>query len=162
MCAVLQPLPHGPAIKFDKPILLVGRHPDCDIVLLQSRKISRKHCILALVHNHIIVRDLESMNGIRINEKLISREAVMNIGDSIQIGDIAFRLTVDDASNVKNSNLLEGVSTERVTTAAAIETDDSPKESPTPPNNNLSQEFPIIVDDPDEDSQEFLLPPLDD
>lgn len=164
MRAVLVPLPNGPSIKFDKPILLVGRHPDCDIVLLQSRKISRKHCILALIHDHILVRDLESMNGVRVNDTLIKREAILNIGDSIQIGDVAFRLSVDDASNTKNKNLMEGVSTERVTTASPIESDVSPKESATPPGSNmlLSQEYPVIVDDPDEDSQEFLIPPLKD
>ncbi|WP_459554658.1 FHA domain-containing protein [Lacunimicrobium album] len=158
MRAVLQPLGSGPAIKFDKPILLVGRHPDCDIVLLQSRKISRKHCILALVHDHIVVRDLESMNGVRINEKIISREGILKIGDSVQFGDIAFKLTVDDASNIKNKNLMEGISTERVTTAADVDEDAGVKDVPTP--SGSQHPGSVIVDDPDEDSQEFLIPPM--
>ncbi len=47
MPAQLMALTEGPSILLDKPILLFGRHPECDIQI-DSRKISRRHCCLAL------------------------------------------------------------------------------------------------------------------
>ena len=41
MPAVLVPVEQGKPIVLDKPIVLVGRHADCDFVILHSRKISR-------------------------------------------------------------------------------------------------------------------------
>ena len=54
----------------DKPIVLVGRHQECD-VQINSRKISRKHCCLAQVNDYVVVRDLFSTNGVRINGKRV-------------------------------------------------------------------------------------------
>jgi pSer/pThr/pTyr-binding forkhead associated (FHA) protein len=59
-------LTEGPDLLLDKPILLLGRHQECDIQL-SSRKISRRHCCIAQVNDHLIIRDLCSTNGIRIN-----------------------------------------------------------------------------------------------
>src|SRR5436190_357747 len=57
MPAQLVALNDGPSILVDKPILLVGRHPECDIQI-DSRKISRRHCCIAQVHDYLVVRDL--------------------------------------------------------------------------------------------------------
>ncbi len=159
MRALLIPVNGGPAIKFDKPILLVGRHPDCDIVLIQSRKISRKHCCLALIEDHIVVRDLESMNGVMINGQATNREGKLSIGDTLQIGDVKFKLSLEDGSAGKKVNLMEGVSTEQETAAEAFESDVRPRVVAAS-QDLMSQEFPVVVDDPDEDSEEFEMPPL--
>src|SRR5262249_58098388 len=66
MPAQLLALDDGVSILLDKPILLLGRHPECDIQI-DSRKISRRHCCIAQVNDYLIVRDLASTNGIRIN-----------------------------------------------------------------------------------------------
>src|SRR5438477_4512415 len=66
MPAQLMALTEGPNILLDKPILLLGRHPECDIQI-ESRKISRRHCCIAQVEDYLVVRDLGSTNGIRIN-----------------------------------------------------------------------------------------------
>ena len=66
MPAQLIALNEGPNILLDKPILLLGRHPECDIQI-ESRKISRRHCCIAQVEDYLVVRDLGSTNGIRIN-----------------------------------------------------------------------------------------------
>ena len=34
----------GPSVQIDKPILLFGRHEECD-VQLNSKKVSRRHCV---------------------------------------------------------------------------------------------------------------------
>src|SRR3982751_4908823 len=66
MPAQLLALTDGPSILLDKPILLLGRHGECD-VQLNSRKVSRRHCCIAQVNDYLVVRDLGSTNGVRIN-----------------------------------------------------------------------------------------------
>lgn len=90
----LVPLDGGPAIPIDKPILFFGRQPECDVVLLNSRKVSRKHCCIAQIDDHFVVRDLGSMNGVRVNEKNVTKECRIGAGDEVQIGDLSFRLEV--------------------------------------------------------------------
>jgi pSer/pThr/pTyr-binding forkhead associated (FHA) protein len=94
MAVLLVPQDGNPPIKFDRPILIIGRHPDCDIVLTSSRKVSRKHCCLALVNNRLLVRDLGSMNGVRVNGEDIQRESPVKVGDTIHIGDVGFIVQV--------------------------------------------------------------------
>jgi predicted component of type VI protein secretion system len=80
----------GCNILLDKPILLIGRHPECDIQI-DSRKVSRRHCCIAQVENVLIVRDLGSTNGIRINGVRIVEGQLKN-GDELTIGNNRFRV----------------------------------------------------------------------
>src|SRR5713226_4030800 len=84
MPAQLLSLGDGPSILLDKPILLIGRHPECDI-LIDSRKISRRHCCIAQVGDYLIVRDLGSTNGIRINGVRVL-EGKLKADDELTIG----------------------------------------------------------------------------
>src|SRR5215813_6085880 len=93
MPAQLVSLMHGPSILVDKPILLVGRHPECDIQL-DSRKISRRHCCIAQVADYLVVRDLGSTNGIRINGTRVV-EGRLNQDDELMIGALRYRVCCD-------------------------------------------------------------------
>src|SRR5947209_12141226 len=93
MPAQLVSLTEGPSILIDKPILLLGRHPECDIQI-DSRKISRRHCCIAQVGDSIIVRDLGSTNGIRINGVRVV-EGCLAGGDELTIGNSRYRLSLD-------------------------------------------------------------------
>lgn len=95
MPAQLVALNDGPSILVDKPILLLGRHPECD-VQIESRKISRRHCCLAQVNDYLVVRDLDSTNGIRINGVRVV-EGRLEPGDELTIGSFRYRVTWDDA-----------------------------------------------------------------
>ena len=77
--------------KIDKAVTFFGRHPDCDVVLTRSRKVSRKHCCIAQIHDYYVVRDLGSMNGVRINDDEVNKEARLNPGDEVWVGDVGFR-----------------------------------------------------------------------
>jgi len=96
MPAQLVALNEGPSILVDKPILLLGRHPECDIQI-DSRKISRRHCCIAQVNDYLIVRDLDSTNGIRINGVRVVEGKLMP-GDELTIGNHRYQLTWDDAA----------------------------------------------------------------
>lgn len=93
MPAQLVALNDGPSIWLDKPILLVGRHPECD-VQIDSRKISRRHCCIAQVSNYLVVRDLGSTNGVRINGTRIL-EGRLTPGDELTIGGHRYRVSWD-------------------------------------------------------------------
>ncbi len=94
MPAQLVSLTEGQNIVLDKPIILVGRHPECDIQI-DSRKISRRHCCVAQVNDYLIVRDLGSTNGIRINGVRVL-EGRLKEGDELTIGGSSFRVSWED------------------------------------------------------------------
>jgi predicted component of type VI protein secretion system len=91
MPAQLVALNDGPSILLDKPILLLGRHPECDIQI-DSRKVSRRHCCIAQVSDYLVVRDLGSTNGIRINGVRV-QEGRLAPGDELTIGNHRFRVS---------------------------------------------------------------------
>jgi pSer/pThr/pTyr-binding forkhead associated (FHA) protein len=90
MPAQLLALMEGPNILLDKPILLFGRHPECD-VQLHSRKVSRRHCCVAQVSDYFVVRDLGSTNGVRINGQRVA-EGRLNAGDELAIGSFRYQV----------------------------------------------------------------------
>jgi predicted component of type VI protein secretion system len=79
-------------VPLDKPIVLVGRQSDCDLVITHSRKVSRKHCCIAQVDNHWMVRDLGSTNGVTVNGQRITGITRLRLGDQLLIGDVPFEL----------------------------------------------------------------------
>jgi pSer/pThr/pTyr-binding forkhead associated (FHA) protein len=83
-------LSDGPSIVLDKPILLFGRHQECDVVL-NSKKVSRRHCCLAQVNDYLVIRDLGSTNGIRINGEA-TREGRLQPGDEVTIGNFVYQV----------------------------------------------------------------------
>lgn len=90
-------LTEGPNILLDKPILLLGRHQECDIQL-SSRKVSRRHCCIAQVDDYLVVRDLGSTNGIRINGARV-QEGSLRPGDELTIGSHRYQVKWNADSN---------------------------------------------------------------
>ena len=90
MAVYLIPVDKGRPIVLDKAVVFIGRHPECDVILKSSRKVSRKHCCLAQVESRIVIRDLGSMNGIRLNGERVKKEATVKLGDEITIGDVSY------------------------------------------------------------------------
>jgi predicted component of type VI protein secretion system len=93
MSARLVPLNHpssAPAIPLLRPVVMVGRHPECD-VRLDLPKISRRHCCLALVYDRVMIRDLGSRNGLRVNGRVVE-EAQLQAGDEVAIGPLLYRV----------------------------------------------------------------------
>jgi predicted component of type VI protein secretion system len=89
--ARLVALSEGPNIILDKPIMLIGRHQECDIQI-PSRKVSRRHCCIAQVDDHLVVRDLCSTNGIRLNGVRVN-EGHLKAGDELTIGNYRYQIS---------------------------------------------------------------------
>ena len=83
-------LSDGPSVLIDRPILVFGRHEECD-VQLHSKKISRMHCCVAQVDDYLVVRDLGSTNGIRINGQPVT-EGRLHPGDELVIGNFRYQV----------------------------------------------------------------------
>jgi pSer/pThr/pTyr-binding forkhead associated (FHA) protein len=98
MPAQLLSLTDGPSLLLDKPVLLVGRQEECDIQL-NSRKVSRKHCVIAQVHDYLVVRDLGSTNGVRINGTRV-QEGVLRTGDELAIGNFRYQVHAEQPREV--------------------------------------------------------------
>src|SRR5258707_2608060 len=98
MPAQLLSLSDGPSLLLDKPILLVGRHEECDIQL-NSRKVSRKHCVIAQVDEVLVIRDLGSTNGVRVNGVRVE-DGTLRTGDELMIGNFRYKVHVDQRRKV--------------------------------------------------------------
>jgi predicted component of type VI protein secretion system len=87
----LVPLTQGtaPIIPLQRPVILIGRHNDCD-ARIENTKVSRRHCCVAIAYDRIILRDLGSRNGIRVNGRIVD-EVRLQLGDEIAIGPIFYR-----------------------------------------------------------------------
>ena len=92
MPARLAPLISGaaPPIPLERPVLLIGRHPDCDVAL-NLPQISRRHCCLALASERLVIRDLGSRNGVRVNGRRVD-EVQLQPGDEVAIAHLLYRL----------------------------------------------------------------------
>ena len=87
----LVPLKPGtaPVIVLQRPVVLIGRHLECD-ARIESAKVSRRHCCVAMAYDRVIARDLGSRNGLRVNGRLVE-ESRLQPGDEVAIGPILFR-----------------------------------------------------------------------
>lgn len=144
MAVCLVPVNQGRPIVLDKAIILVGRHPDCDIVISDSPKISRKHCCLAIVNDRPVVRDLGSMNGVYVNGKQIDQQAWLKLNDELKIGNVAYHLQNIGADSQKK----------KISDPNPSDGDDTPTKAPSvqhfkkPTKDvDISQQFPVAISD---------------
>jgi pSer/pThr/pTyr-binding forkhead associated (FHA) protein len=79
-----------PDILVGPDLVVLGRHPHCD-VQLDSIRVSRHHCCLTASGGEVLVRDLGSTNGIRINGRRVGAGRIKP-GDELIIAHLRFRL----------------------------------------------------------------------
>lgn len=72
-------------IAMSGPPIRIGRAPECELVLKDSRA-SRRHARLHARDGVLVLTDLGSTNGTRVNGHRVT-EMVLGAGDRIQIGD---------------------------------------------------------------------------
>jgi pSer/pThr/pTyr-binding forkhead associated (FHA) protein len=80
----------GPPIHLGKGLLVIGRHPECD-VLIDSMQVSRRHCCLTEIEGEVRVCDLGSTNGIRINGRRVE-SGRLRLGDELSIAHYRYRV----------------------------------------------------------------------
>jgi serine phosphatase RsbU (regulator of sigma subunit) len=74
---------------------ILGRHPDCTVVLDQGA-VSRQHAAISLVNGEYFVEDLHSRNGTSVNNAPIHEVRKLVHGDRLKICDIEFSFYQDE------------------------------------------------------------------
>jgi pSer/pThr/pTyr-binding forkhead associated (FHA) protein len=94
MRARLVPLDGGPALELTKELSLLGRTPDCDLQL-DHKSVSKQHCVLVRADGVILVRDLGSTNGTRVNGQRVRRAALLP-NDNFAVANFKFKVKYDE------------------------------------------------------------------
>ena len=83
-------LPNGQRIELHEGHYVLGRHLENDIVL-NDTNVSRKHSEFVCAADEVVVRDLGSTNGTKVNGVLITGEQLLQHGDVINFGTAQVR-----------------------------------------------------------------------
>lgn len=79
----------GAIFPLERASVVLGRHPQCDLVL-ESAPVSRQHAKITLHEGNFYLEDLNSRNGTYLNGKLTTHPQVLKEGDEIGICDLSF------------------------------------------------------------------------
>lgn len=87
---------HAEGMEFmiSKEYTVFGRDRGVDIVLKDPR-VSRRHAAIAYHEGNYSLKDLESMNGTRMNGMLI-KETILSHGDKFSVGDTILQFVLED------------------------------------------------------------------
>lgn len=90
MRAQLIPLDGGDPIEVIKDMTVVGRKEDCDL-RLDHKSVSKQHCVIVKTDGLLLLRDLGSTNGTRVNGQRVRRAALLP-NDNLNIANFRFRV----------------------------------------------------------------------
>src|SRR5271155_4573306 len=88
MRAQLLPLDGGQAIEILKDLIVVGRKEECDL-RLDHKSVSKLHCVLVKTDGVLLLRDLGSTNGTRVNGQRVRRAALLP-NDTLSIANLKY------------------------------------------------------------------------
>jgi pSer/pThr/pTyr-binding forkhead associated (FHA) protein len=144
----LVPLEGGTPIEIAKDLLLVGRKEDCDL-RLDHKSISKLHCVIVKTDGLLLLRDLGSTNGTRVNGQRVRRAALLP-NDELQIASLKYTVKVaveePPASPDEFTQHLDGKDLARLMEMAdkpgEIDSDSSDVEIPMVRANALPDHYP--------------------
>lgn len=84
----------GRHYELDKSIAILGRHPDCEIIL-DSGAVSRQHAKIRRDGDRFVIEDLKSRNGTFVNGHLLAEPQKLTDGEMIRICDLEFAFRGD-------------------------------------------------------------------
>ena len=90
MRAQLVPLDGSAPIDIIKDLTVVGRKEDSDL-RLDHKSVSKMHCVIVRTDGLLLVRDLGSTNGTRVNGLRVRRAALLP-NDQLSIANCKFRV----------------------------------------------------------------------
>lgn len=90
MRAQLVPLEGGSPIEIVKDLTIVGRKEECD-VCLNHKSVSKMHCVIVKTDGLLLLRDLGSTNGTRVNGQRVRRAALLP-NDQLSIAGYKFKV----------------------------------------------------------------------
>src|SRR6478736_4681962 len=90
MKARLLPVDGSPPIDITRDLTIVGRKEECDL-RLDHKSVSKMHCVLVKTDGLLLLRDLGSTNGTRVNGLRVRRAALLP-NDQLTIANCKFRV----------------------------------------------------------------------
>lgn len=87
-------LPRGPALPLKYRDNLIGRHSECDL-RLPLPDVSRRHCRIVLENGEWRITDLQSLNGVFVNETRVE-ESNLRHGDIVRVGGFRFKVDLNE------------------------------------------------------------------
>jgi pSer/pThr/pTyr-binding forkhead associated (FHA) protein len=98
MRAQLIPAEGGTPIEISRDLTVVGRQEDCDL-RLDHKSVSKVHCVIVKTDGLLLLRDLGSTNGTRVNGQRVRRAALLP-NDQLNIANCKFTVFLgpDDAA----------------------------------------------------------------
>jgi pSer/pThr/pTyr-binding forkhead associated (FHA) protein len=84
----------------------IGRH-EGNTIRLSERNVSRRHARFVRQNGHVLVEDLGSYNGVRVNGHKVVGQAPVHEGDLIQIGDYDLAIEAEPQSQAAAPTLPE-------------------------------------------------------
>jgi pSer/pThr/pTyr-binding forkhead associated (FHA) protein len=90
MRAQLIPVDGGSAVEIVKDLIVVGRKEECDL-RLDHKSVSKMHCVIVKTDGLLLLRDLGSTNGTRVNGQRVRRAALLP-NDQVSIANFRFRV----------------------------------------------------------------------
>ncbi|HSQ56792.1 MAG TPA: FHA domain-containing protein [Gemmata sp.] len=88
MRARLVALEGGQSVDIGKDLMLVGRDEQCDL-RLDHKSISKLHCVIVKTDGLLLIRDLGSTNGTRVNGQRVRRAALLP-NDTLAIANFRY------------------------------------------------------------------------
>ena len=88
----LFPATGGRPIELERDLTVVGRVDECDLKL-DHKSVSKLHCVLLRNQDQLVIRDLGSTNGTRVNGQRVRRATVFN-EDQLSIAACVFRVVL--------------------------------------------------------------------
>ncbi len=89
-------MPDGSRLELVDGTLVLGRSAECDI-LLDSTAASKRHAELRIHGGSVILVDLGSTNGSRVNGEMVQERALAS-GDSIELADVTLQVELPGAA----------------------------------------------------------------
>src|SRR5437660_1022837 len=77
----------GRLFKVDRDLLIIGRNPDCDLVL-EPKSVSRRHAAVVRRGSDYLLKDLGSTRGTFVNGQRLTQPVVIRDGCVIQVGEL--------------------------------------------------------------------------
>jgi pSer/pThr/pTyr-binding forkhead associated (FHA) protein len=74
----------GSRYRVEEPEIRIGRHPEAH-VLLDDVTVSRRHALLTVLDDHVVLTDQASLNGTYVAGERVDSHVLVD-GDEIQIG----------------------------------------------------------------------------
>ncbi len=96
MLKVLSGSHEGRELSVSGENFLIGRSESCQL-RPKSESVSRKHCIIVLKDNRVLIQDLKSRNGTYVNDKRLptDKAKVLAGGDQLRVGKLNFEVVIE-------------------------------------------------------------------